>query len=85
MKHQAMMDELRVINEETDVVVRALGLTSADTSNWKKQYEDDQCTHRELLASSVDNAQEVLAELQDARPQQESMLTLKYEVDLRGR
>ncbi|KAE8881926.1 hypothetical protein PF005_g11931 [Phytophthora fragariae] len=83
MKHQAMMEELRVINEKTDVVVRALGLTSADTGKWKKQYEDDQRIHRELLASSVDNAQEVLAELQDARSQQETMLTLKYEVELR--
>lgn len=81
MKRQAMMDELRAIHEETDKVVLALGLTTTD--KWKQQFEADQRTHRERLAASVDNAQEVLAELQDARSQQETMLTLKYEVELR--
>ncbi|GMF45178.1 unnamed protein product [Phytophthora fragariaefolia] len=78
-----MMDELRLINEEIDAVIRTLGLTNIEASNsWKQQYEDDKRTHQQLLASSVDNAQEVLAELLDAPSQQETMLTLKYEVGL---
>jgi serine/threonine protein kinase len=84
MKHQGMNDELRRINEEIDEILRVLGFVKAKSFGaWKQPFEDDLRVQHELLAASVDNAQGVLAELQDARSQQETMLTLKYEVEHR--
>ncbi|GMF21103.1 unnamed protein product [Phytophthora lilii] len=73
------------MNEEVDVVCQTLNITNADAvMNWKQVLEADQRIQQELMASSVDDAQVVLKELQDTRSQLETILTLKFETEQRS-
>ncbi|KAE9049593.1 hypothetical protein PR001_g3170 [Phytophthora rubi] len=86
IEHQTMMQKLRDINEEVDMVVNLLNLTEVDgMMTWRQQWEADQFMHHEQMTALTNNTANVMSELQSTRAQLEAMTMLKFEIETEHR
>ncbi|KAE9209173.1 hypothetical protein PF005_g11926 [Phytophthora fragariae] len=86
IEHQTMMQKLRDINEEVDMVVNLLNLTEVDgMMTWRRQWEADQFMHHEQMTALTNNTANVMSELQSTRAQLEAMTMLKFEIETEHR